>query len=693
MLRDARHRLPFASGGEAAHRRLPFSTSGCGQADRQDPLAYQHHKRSFERVSQCSLDRPDQGLNEKKGLPTMKLSLRNKFLIPTLALIILGMVVSSTIGYLFARNALQNTLTDQLVTMVDSLDGVLTSWLRDRKVDLESWGTQKIYNSAVEDSFVGKAARKSANAALEDLRSKYPYYEDISLADATGVIVSSSNSKVIGKINVKDRDYFKASFGGQVFVSTVMTSKGSGNPVFFISAPVQEKGTVKGVLTGVVDVNAFAALFVDSRKIGKSGYVYIFQSDGTVIAHPDKAKIFKVNMNDFAFGKEMLQRQEGTLTYSYEGVEKASAFKKVDEIGWFLTAGVPTNELLAPARQIGVINVAVACVVVLLAAVVVFLIARSVANPINQISKGLADGASQVAAASSQIASSSHSLAEGSSEQAASLEETSSSLEEIASMTKQNADNANQADVLMKETNTVVSTARDSMEHLTASMNEITQASEETSKIIKTIDEIAFQTNLLALNAAVEAARAGEAGAGFAVVADEVRNLAMRAADAAKNTSVLIESTLAKVKRGSEYVQQTSGAFEQVEKQSEKSGQLVTEIAAASREQAEGIEQLNRAVTEMDKVVQQNAASAEESSSASQEMSTQADSMHALVRELVALVGADSISAARLERQSKRSAAPPAAAKAASGSGGKATSKQDAAHVIPFEDGADLSDF
>ncbi len=131
-------------------------------------------------------------------------------------------------------------------------------------------------------------------------------------------------------------------------------------------------------------------------------------------------------------------------------------------------------------------------------------------------------------------------------------------------MTKQNADNANQADGLMKEANQVVVQANESMGELTTSMEEISKASEETSMIIKTIDEIAFQTNLLALNAAVEAARAGEAGAGFAVVADEVRNLALRASDAAKNTANLIEGTVKKVSDGSELVTRTNEAFTKV---------------------------------------------------------------------------------------------------------------------------------
>ncbi len=275
------------------------------------------------------------------------------------------------------------------------------------------------------------------------------------------------------------------------------------------------------------------------------------------------------------------------------------------------------------------------------AAVSIFLaiiIIRSITKPVNTIIAGLERGANDVASASNQMSSASHALAEGASEQAATIEETSSSLEEMSSMTKQNAANAGEADGLMQEANKVVGQANEAMAELTGSMTEISAASEETSKIIKKIDEIAFQTNLLALNAAVEAARAGEAGAGFAVVADEVRNLAMRAADAAKETADLIEGTVKKVNRGGALVNRTNEAFAQVAKSASKVGELVGEISAASSEQAQGIEQLNRAVIEMDKVVQQNAAGAEQSASSSSEMSDQAEHMKRYVAELVSIV-------------------------------------------------------
>jgi ABC-type transporter Mla subunit MlaD len=268
-----------------------------------------------------------------------------------------------------------------------------------------------------------------------------------------------------------------------------------------------------------------------------------------------------------------------------------------------------------------------------------FLLTRGITGPIKRIVDGLTESSDQVSAASSQVSGASQELAEGASEQAAAIEETSSSLEEMSSMTRQNADNARQAEALMAETSKVVADANNSMAQLTASMNEISKASEATSKIIKTIDEIAFQTNLLALNAAVEAARAGEAGSGFAVVADEVRNLAMRAADAAKNTADLIEGTVKKIQEGSQIVDKTSSEFSRVASSSIKMSELVGEIAAASSEQSQGIEQLNKAVSEMDQVVQRNASNAEESASASQEMNSQASQMNGFVSDLVAIVG------------------------------------------------------
>jgi methyl-accepting chemotaxis protein len=276
---------------------------------------------------------------------------------------------------------------------------------------------------------------------------------------------------------------------------------------------------------------------------------------------------------------------------------------------------------------------------IILGMVMGFFVTRSINRPLSRIMGDLGAGAEQVTVAATEVAAASQSLAQGASQQAASLEESTASLEELAAMTRGNADNAKQADALMVEAARLVEGANNSMTELTRSMKEVSAASEETAKIIKTIDEIAFQTNLLALNAAVEAARAGEAGAGFAVVADEVRNLAMRAAEAAKNTAALIEGTVTKVKAGSTLVEKTGEAFSQVSASTGKVKELVGEIAAASTEQAQGVEQINRAVTEMNRVIQQVAASAEESASSSEELTAQSTQMKGVVAELGAMVG------------------------------------------------------
>ncbi len=226
----------------------------------------------------------------------------------------------------------------------------------------------------------------------------------------------------------------------------------------------------------------------------------------------------------------------------------------------------------------------------------------------------------------SQSVAMSQSLSQAASEQASSLEETSSSLEEMTSMTKQNAGNAAEANKLMAAAQQIIKKADVSMSELTKSMKEIATGSEETKKVIKTIDEIAFQTNLLSLNAAVEAARAGEAGAGFAVVADEVRKLATQAAEAAKSTSILLENIGKKIKNGEKLVGVTDEAFKEITGSSEKVVNLIAEIAAASQEQSHGIAQVSQAVAEMNNLTQQNAAGAEELASVMAMFKTRHDS-------------------------------------------------------------------
>ena len=304
-----------------------------------------------------------------------------------------------------------------------------------------------------------------------------------------------------------------------------------------------------------------------------------------------------------------------------------------------ITAFQATGDKSFREALIGQVGVTLGVVLALVVTIILCLRIIAV-NPLNNIIKGLQKAAEQVAATSTQVSSFSQDMAQGASEQAAGIEETSATLEKISSMTRQNAGNATQVDKIMtEESSENFNQIKMQMDKMKTAITSTVESSQETAKIIKTIDEIAFQTNLLALNAAVEAARAGEAGAGFAVVADEVRNLAMRAAEAAKTTSELIENSGTKIEETSQLNIQMVKIMDQNSAIAEKVKVLVGEIASASNEQAQGIEQVNLSVAEMERVTQSSAAGAEESASASEEMSAQAEEMQAFVTDLDTIVG------------------------------------------------------
>ena len=543
-------------------------------------------------------------------------------------------------------------------------------------------------------------------------------YEAIIVANPEGVVYADGNNGEYKGLNIADRDYFKGAKEGKANFGTVIKSKKTGNPIVPISAPLYgENKEFAGNLSLLLKID-FLVEKIAGTRVGKTGYAFMTDASGLFIAHPRKELILEAELKKLhgmeAITSAMLAHKTGVEGYVFEGIEKIAGFAPVTLTGWSVALTQNSEEFLSSAHAIRNGVLMVGGIFLGLTVILVLFFARSVSKPITRVAEGLNEGAEQVAAASGEVSSSSQSLAEGASEQAAALEETSSSLEQMASMTRQNADHANQANTLMAEITRVVKDSNTAMGHLDGSMKDISNASEETSKIIKTIDEIAFQTNLLALNAAVEAARAGEAGAGFAVVADEVRNLAIRAAEAAKNTTNLIEGTIKRIKDGTEQVNRAGEAFRLVASSTGKMGELVEEIAAASNEQAQGIDQISKAVAEMDKVVQQNAANAEESAAASEELNAQAEQMKSYVNDLVEVIGGQNAKSAgsgllakakmKLNRNPARSispaAMPPASRVArlpakptgrakAGGMAGAAKMRPDQA--IPFDE--DMKDF
>ena len=567
------------------------------------------------------------------------MNFRTRLLVALVPLFIISIAAVAGISYWVASDAVLANQEMAMRQLVSKTVTELSRWLKNRENQTRIFSETGVFIDACQ----GKRLEE-ARARLNVYHKTEKVYENIFLATPEGkLFLDSIDGKSVG-VEIGKIPIFapsiKKSRAGEPWVGPVTKSPATGRPVVLITAPIKDKqGKLVGIVGTPIELNVYSKEAIGDVKIGNSGYMYMIDSRGVVLAHPDSSYILKLNLSGYNWGKEMLQSNKGRLFYDWEGEQRAAYFAKDPETGWMVVAATRVAELMGPVRRIGSTSAIVGLIAVLISVGVIWLITTRVFSVIRTSVFGLASAGQELDSAAQQVSNSSQTLAEGASQQAASLEETSASLEEMASMTRQNAENARQADQLMKDSDSTVGRANLSMGELSRAMEKITAASNETAKINKNIDAIAFQTNLLALNAAVEAARAGEAGAGFAVVADEVRNLAIRAAEAARNTADLIEGTIDRTREGSELVARTNEAFQEVASSSRKVAELVGEIAGSSSEQAQGIDQVNRATNEMDKVTQAVAANAEESAAASQELSGQASTMRGYVTSLDQLVG------------------------------------------------------
>ena len=642
-----------------------------------------------------------------------RLTLKTKMMVGGIILLAVPLIAVGLFSYLKAAGTVKAEAYSKSVMVSTLLANLTTEILVEELEKVKglagSYSVQAAAQKAVADGF--EAAKEDLARAVKTIegfqKAGGKKYESVSLVDANGLVIADSTggTAVAKKISVKDRDYFQAAKNkSMASVGNPVLSKDSGNPIVVVCAPVKSaNGDFQGATLLIMSLDHLSKE-IAGTKIGKTGYGWMVNNKGLVIAHPNKDLILnkEININTLEgmedISKSILAGEKGLKTYSYKGVPKVSGYAPVPISGWSLVATQDTAEFMAPIVVIRNVTLLVGGLALVLAIVIIWFFARSVANPIMRVVETLTEASNQVGTAAAEVASSGQQLAEGASEQAASIEETSASLEEISSMTKANADNSAQADSVMGEAKGKVQEAGQAMEQVTDSMAHIAESGQEISKIVKSIDEIAFQTNLLALNAAVEAARAGEAGAGFAVVADEVRSLAMRAAEAAKNTQNLIDDTVNRINEGSNLVAKAGEAFKQQAELSARAASLVNEIAVASGEQSQGIDQVTTATSEMDKVVQMNAANAEESASAAEEMSAQAETMKGMIGQLESLVsgsrssGAGSaVRTAPMGKQRRRTASF-APKPLLPGAGGK-KAEVNPQEVIPFDSEDDLTDF
>jgi methyl-accepting chemotaxis protein len=559
-------------------------------------------------------------------------------LIVLLPLVILGIVIE-----IKTSNAMEETAQSQMLASAkataEMVNIALSSELKMAGQIAAGQNVAAATATAIQNGLVD-ADIASLNAVLKNIQGKHSDYDAILVTDKDGKVIADSQDGSYKANALSGSPAFPDAIGGKATIGDVTKSK-SGNPVLAVLAPVvTTDGTTVGILNVYVSLKNLNTTV--TTKIGETGYGYAVDRKGLLVLHPDPAKILATNIFELAgmedIAKGMKARQSGVEKYTFTGIKKMAGYAPVTAGGW--TIGITQNqaELYGPARSIRNFILLISLISIVLAIGGLFFFTAPLILPIKNAAQQVTAATDVVSSSSTQLSAASHTLAEGVSEQAASLEETSSSLEEIASIARQTAENSMRAGDMMREAQGAAKKVIECLGGLTTSMQDVSASSEQTSRIVKNIDEIAFQTNLLALNAAVEAARAGEAGAGFAVVAEEVRNLALRAAESAKNTAGMIEDTVAKIKQGVDLVQKTNEAFGALGKYRAGVTDLIDQVTGAAKEQAEGVEQVNRAVAEMDKVTQQTAATAEESASTAAELNAQAEVLTTASLSLLTIV-------------------------------------------------------
>ncbi len=322
----------------------------------------------------------------------MKLKLTIKLLIPLASLVVIGLIACTLTAYLSAGSGLEKTINNQIRLVSQSMASKITTWIGRNKLDLDMWSRMDVVTRSL-GNMDNELYRQAASERMKQYVEVHKIFDGMRITDATGMVISSSHAGNIGTLDVSGRNYFIQSMKGEPFLSAPLLSKTTRKPIMVMATPVRTGNEIKGVLYAVVDLGGFTETNVDSVKVGKTGYVYIVNKDGTVLAYPpDKGQIMKLNLSRFDFGKKIMEKRNGILTYEFQGVEKMAGFVEEPLTGWFIVVTAPVAEVFEAADDIWnrllIIGGLTTCIMIVC---IIFLVSFFVIKPLNVVVDSLKD--------------------------------------------------------------------------------------------------------------------------------------------------------------------------------------------------------------------------------------------------------------------------------------------------------------
>ncbi|ADU61996.1 MAG: methyl-accepting chemotaxis protein [Pseudodesulfovibrio sp.] len=570
-----------------------------------------------------------------------------KFLLPTFALIIIGMILTTWLICQQSTESISSNVITNAENTVGSLNSAIELWVQGVQSEVIALsGTSDIIDLLSHDSD-NPAVVDKAISLLDGVLSRNPTANSVLIVSSTGIVKGTTNKEMVNA-DFSNRQWFQETAKGNDYISPPVFSPQLKKYVFVVTSPIYNEGEIVGVLSAGVEIEKFAEKFILTRASAES-YPFILAPDGVVLAHPNTDLVAKKNIfTEETYGPYIANNKKGIQNTVSLGVEKFIVFEKSPLLDWTTVMAVDKDVAFASARSLGllIICLAIGQVVVLVLGIWLLLFSN-ILRPIKDLvatAKRIAEGSldtaidadradeigdlqralafmveqlsqvvsevdattDNVALGSKELAGMAQNLSQGAMEQAASIERISASMEQMADRINSSTSNAHETESIASK---AAQDARESGKAVMGAVSAMTNIAEK----ITVIEEIARQTNLLALNAAIEAARAGESGKGFAVVAAEVRKLAERSGSAANEISELSRSTVGAARAAGEMLDQLVPNIE-------KTADLVQEIAAGSNEQRAGAEQIHSEISKLDSLSQQNASASEEMGATSEQL-------------------------------------------------------------------------